>query len=166
MPCLTFHMIAAIQFCPCEISIKARASVCLVHSAFNHRSCYVLSLSSRYLVPGATALAFLNQRTMGGSSTSEVTIHKALELAKNTDDSRIPATVTAVLEKANTDIWQRIQSNPSSYVMKSDEYAVINYFQGRYKNNRQAQQAIARFWDHYKGDKCLVNDTLSPSQSN
>lgn len=102
---------------------------------------------------------------MGGSSTSQMTVSKALETAKNNEDSRVSPDVTAVLEKANTDIWQRIQARPSSYVMRSDEYAVINYFQGRYKNNRQAQQAIARFWDHYKADKALVNGIGSSSRS-
>ena len=102
---------------------------------------------------------------MGGSSTRQISVPKALEIAKNTDDTHVPLAVTAVLEKANTDIWQSIQSRPSSYIMKSDEYAVINYFQGRYKNNHQAQQAIARFWDHYKGDKSLVNGNTPSSRS-
>lgn len=82
-----------------------------------------------------------------------MTVPKALEIAKTTDDARISAAVTATLERANTELWQRIQARPGSYIMKKDEFAVINYFQGRYKNNHQAQQAIARFWDQYKGEQ-------------
>lgn len=82
---------------------------------------------------------------------SQLTITEALDIAKANQDGGIPSNVTTTLEKANTDLWKRIQEQPATYVMTIDEFAVFNYFQNRYENNDIAGKAISRFWIHFKG---------------
>ena len=86
---------------------------------------------------------------MGGSG-NQLTLEKALEIAKDPNQST-PTPVTAMLERKIAEIWQRVQARPTSYVMTRDEFAVFSYFRSRY-NNEVARQAVSRFWSNYKGD--------------
>lgn len=79
-----------------------------------------------------------------------MTLEKALDLAKDANQPT-PPSVTAMLERKMSEIWQRIQARPTSYVMTRDEFAVFSYFRSRY-NVPMAQQAVSRFWTHYNGD--------------
>ena len=98
---------------------------------------------------------------MGGTAASSASISKLLDIAKANHD--IPPAVTQRLERTNTEVWQKIQAHPSTYVMNKDEYAVLNYYQERYKNSRQYDQAIARFWKHFKGNPSEVNGPQASS---
>lgn len=89
---------------------------------------------------------------MGGQASNQMTVANALAIAKENQNGQIPVAVTHVLERSIGDIWRRIQAQPSTYVMTKDEYAVFLYYRTRYDNNAMAQQAIARFWNHFKGD--------------
>ena len=89
---------------------------------------------------------------MGGQASNQLTVANALEIAKENQNGQLPPAVTQVLERNIGDIWRRIQAQPSTYVMKKEEFAVFTYYRGRYDNNAVAQQAVARFWNHYKGD--------------
>lgn len=88
---------------------------------------------------------------MGGSGGNQLTLEKALDLAKDANQPTPPA-VTAMLERKINEIWQRVQARPTSYVMTTDEFKIFSYFRGRYNNN-VAQQAVSRFWSNYKGDR-------------
>lgn len=92
---------------------------------------------------------------MPGSGSSSLSIVEALGIAKANHDT--PASVTQKLERANTETWQKIQANPTTYLMTMDEYSVLNYFQERYQNNRQYEQAMARFWKHYNHNGSNTN---------
>ncbi|KAL8631813.1 hypothetical protein Q9189_002512 [Teloschistes chrysophthalmus] len=81
---------------------------------------------------------------------------KALEIAKNCEDGSVPPTVTAVLEKAIGELWQRIQYQPMTYVMSKEEFVVFNYYRSRFSNVPMAQQAVARFWNNFQGDSAEV----------
>ncbi|KAL8927788.1 MAG: hypothetical protein Q9208_002204 [Pyrenodesmia sp. 3 TL-2023] len=93
---------------------------------------------------------------MGNSSmhatANQLTPAKALEIAKNCEDGCVPASVTAVLERAINELWQRIQAQPSTYVMKKEEFIIFNYYRSRFANAAAAQQAVARFWNNFQGD--------------
>ena len=85
------------------------------------------------------------------SSASQISIPKALELVRNSETGEVHPTVDATLERAIVSLWQRIRSRPDTYVMTKDEFAVFNYFRGRY-TDQIAQRAVQRFWNSFKGD--------------
>ena len=58
---------------------------------------------------------------------------------------------TAILETAITELWNRLQAEPNTYVLSRDEFALFNYFLERYRGSTIAQQAVARFWNNYHG---------------
>ena len=102
---------------------------------------------------------------MGGQASNQLTVANALELAKENQNGQIPPAVTQVLERNIGDIWRRIQAQPSTYVMKEEEFAVFTYYRSRYDNNALAQQAVARFWNHYKGEASRVDGARSSSST-
>lgn len=81
-----------------------------------------------------------------GSPISTVT--QALESARDTPEGAQDPTVVRILEAAVTDIWRKIEAQPASYVMTRDEFAVFNYFQGRFTGQEFATAARKRYWDH------------------
>ncbi|KAI4183043.1 MAG: hypothetical protein L6R41_005625, partial [Letrouitia leprolyta] len=99
---------------------------------------------------------------MGGgntnaTATSQLTPAKALEIAKNCEDGSVPPSVTAVLERAISELWQRIQTQPTTYVMDKEEFIVFNYYRSRFASMPMAQQAVARFWNNFRSDSSEVN---------
>ncbi|GIK02655.1 hypothetical protein Aspvir_006714 [Aspergillus viridinutans] len=79
-------------------------------------------------------------------------VREALERARNCEPDAVDRRTTAILEAAITNLWQRIQNAPDSYVLDGDEFALFNYFRGRYRHNRIAQLAVERFWNNYRGN--------------
>lgn len=102
---------------------------------------------------------------MGSSSNTQLTVAKALEVAKENQNGQIPPAVTTLLERHISDIWRRIQAQPSTYVMTKEQFAVFNYYRSRYDNNAVAQQAVARFWNHFKGDASNIDGVRSSSSN-
>ncbi|KAI4166660.1 MAG: hypothetical protein LQ343_007861 [Gyalolechia ehrenbergii] len=97
---------------------------------------------------------------MGGgnpATTNQLTPAKALEIAKNCEDGSVPPSVTAVLERAISELWQRIQAQPATYVMNKEEFIVFNYYRSRFVSMPTAQQAVARFWNNFQGDSSEIN---------
>lgn len=88
---------------------------------------------------------------------SQLTPAKALEIAKNCEDGSVPPSVTAVLERAVSDLWRRIQTQPTTYVMNKEEFVVFNYYRSRFANVAIAQQAVARFWNNFQGDSTDID---------
>lgn len=96
----------------------------------------------------------------GGNNTAmpiQLTPAKALEIAKNCEDGSVPPSVTQVLERAIYELWQRIQAQPTSYVMNKEEFIVFNYYRSRFANSAAAQQAVARFWNNFSGDSTEID---------
>ncbi|CAD6589724.1 MAG: hypothetical protein ASARMPRED_004179 [Alectoria sarmentosa] len=102
---------------------------------------------------------------MGGQGSNQPTVANALEIAKDNQNGQISPGVTQVLERNIGDIWRRIQAQPSTYVMKKEEFAVFTYYRSRYDNNAVAKQAVARFWNHYKGETPRVDGARSSSST-
>ena len=102
---------------------------------------------------------------MGGQASNQLTLTEALEKAKDNQNGPISPSVIEVLERNIGEIWRRIQAQPSTYVMKKEEFAVFSYYRSRYDNNAVAQQAVARFWNHYKGDAPGIDGARSSSST-
>ena len=90
--------------------------------------------------------------SMGGQASNQMTVASALEIAKANQNGQLPPAVSQLLERNIADIWRRIQAQPATYVMTREEFAVFTYYRSRYDNNAVAQQAVARFWNHFSGD--------------
>ena len=88
---------------------------------------------------------------MGSHPNSQMSIAKALDIAKESQNGQLPPTVNAILERKMADIWQKINSQPNTYVMSQEEFAVFSYYRSRYSNNRVASDAVSRFWSNYRG---------------
>ena len=90
---------------------------------------------------------------MGGNGLSnQLTVKRALEIARNGEDRPLDPAVSAVLERAISEIWQRIQAQPNTYILSKDEFAVFNYFRSRFTFSDVARRAVQRFWDNFEGD--------------
>ncbi|KAJ5248670.1 hypothetical protein N7468_000121 [Penicillium chermesinum] len=82
-------------------------------------------------------------------SKTQAGIRQALEHARNCETETVDSQTTATLEAAISDLWNRIQAEPDSYVLNRDEFALFNYFLERYRGSNVAQKAVARFWNNY-----------------
>ncbi|KAH7326037.1 hypothetical protein B0I35DRAFT_474741 [Stachybotrys elegans] len=78
----------------------------------------------------------------------DAAVAQALEIARESPDGAQDPTVSKILEQALSNIWAKVQAQPSSYVMTRDEFAVFNFFQNRFTGNATAIMARRRYWDH------------------
>ncbi|KAL8828950.1 MAG: hypothetical protein Q9191_002298 [Dirinaria sp. TL-2023a] len=99
----------------------------------------------------------MGQPSGDASASSQLTPMRALEIVRNNEEGQVHPSVTAVLEKAVAEIWRKIQAQPTSYTMSRDEFAVFNFYRNRFKDSQVAQQAVARFWNHFRGDATQLN---------
>ncbi|KAJ5909159.1 hypothetical protein N7495_001841 [Penicillium taxi] len=83
---------------------------------------------------------------MPNSSKDQATIQQALECARNSEDGTVDPQTSAILEAAITDLWNRIQDQPDTYILSWDEFPLFNYFMERFRGRDVAQRAVARFW--------------------
>jgi hypothetical protein len=86
------------------------------------------------------------------NSPSTAEIRGALDRARNSDDGRIDAQTSAILESAIGELWRKIQAQPESYVLSRDEFSLFNYFRERFRGSPIAQRAVERFWNNFQGD--------------
>ncbi|CAK1363377.1 hypothetical protein CB0940_04543 [Cercospora beticola] len=70
---------------------------------------------------------------------------RAIDIARNSEGELDPM-VSAYLEGALTDIWNRVTLQPDEYVMTKDEFAVFNFYRRRFEENEVAEHAVARYW--------------------
>ncbi|EEP80863.1 conserved hypothetical protein [Uncinocarpus reesii 1704] len=75
-------------------------------------------------------------------------VRRALEAARNNQDGQIDPRVSAILETAIGELWRKIQSQPDSYILTDNEFALFNYFQDRFRESAVAQRAVARYWNN------------------
>ena len=83
--------------------------------------------------------------------TNQLTVSKALEIAKQNKHGNIDPVVTAYLGHEIDCIWQRVQAQPLTYIFTKEEFALFNHYRGALDDNEIAQQAVRRFWEHYNG---------------
>jgi hypothetical protein len=92
---------------------------------------------------------------MGGNGNQEVDassldVQTALEIARNSEGA-VDIVVRDFLDQKWLEVWRALESDPDSYVLNKDEFAVFNFFRNRSLSSPLAQSAIRRFWDNYPG---------------
>ncbi|CCU78407.1 peptide-N4-(N-acetyl-beta-glucosaminyl)asparagineamidase A, partial [Blumeria hordei DH14] len=107
-----------------------------------------------------TVMADNNNTIAGQHSHPTVTsVSEALERARNCAECAQDNAVVDFLESALHTIWAKIQSQPNSYVMSRDEFAIFNYFQSRFQGQQIAIDARKRFWDI--NSKFIITDSMA-----
>lgn len=90
---------------------------------------------------------------MGGNNTNnagsvdgvgQLTYQRAIDIARNTEGDLDPS-VTSYLEEAVSEITNKLNSYPDSYVLSKDEFAVFNYYRQRFPGD-VAERAVDRYW--------------------
>lgn len=85
---------------------------------------------------------------MGGiTNGTGLTVMDALELARDSPEGAQDPEVVRTLEIAIAYIWDKVQAQPTTYVMSRDEFAIFNYFQNRFEGNDIAASARRRYWN-------------------
>lgn len=82
------------------------------------------------------------------SPPQDSAVVQALEIARESPDGASDPTISRILEGALSQIWQKVQAAPASYVMSRDEFAVFNFFQYRFTGDKIAMSARKRYWDN------------------
>ncbi|KAF1354912.1 hypothetical protein BDV97DRAFT_278158, partial [Delphinella strobiligena] len=72
-------------------------------------------------------------------------VQRALDIARNTEGDLDPA-ISSFLESMLSGLWGRIDSEPDTYILTKDEFAVFNFFIARFDGSDKAEKAIARYW--------------------
>lgn len=106
-------------------------------------------------------LGVMGSTTTDHMGSNQITVARALDMIRNSDDGQVPSSVNAVLERALGEIWNRISLQPNSYVMSRDEFTIFNRYRSRFDSNRVAQQAVARFWNNFQGSRSEINNQSS-----
>jgi len=108
-------------------------------------------------MPSAALLSLSNMGTTGNngdysqiSSSNNLSVPQALELARESELGAENPAVIRVLENAVETIWGKLQAEPT-YVMTREEFAVFNYFQHRFEGHQIAVEARRRYWDSFQG---------------
>ncbi|KAF2467065.1 uncharacterized protein BDR25DRAFT_72900 [Lindgomyces ingoldianus] len=81
-----------------------------------------------------------------------ISLQRALDIARASDDGRVDPTINAYLERKLGEVWARVQAQPSSYVFTKEEFSLFNYYRARFgETDPIVVGAIARFWNRYHG---------------
>ncbi|KAF9777346.1 hypothetical protein IL306_004444 [Fusarium sp. DS 682] len=72
---------------------------------------------------------------------------QSLEIAHESPKSASYPSIRQILESALEEIWAKVQNQPNSYVMTRDEFAVFNFFQDRFTDDKLAIAARKRYWE-------------------
>ncbi|OWT42436.1 hypothetical protein VFPPC_18377 [Pochonia chlamydosporia 170] len=83
-----------------------------------------------------------------GKNLQDAAVAQALEVARESPVGGPDPTVSKILENALSQIWDKVQAQPGSYVMTRDEFAVFNFFQHRFIGDKDAVAARKRYWDN------------------
>ncbi|KAH0013238.1 hypothetical protein KCU86_g8613, partial [Aureobasidium melanogenum] len=97
----------------------------------------------------ASDVSMAQRDSMDIDITGVLDIQRALDIARNTEGD-LDCSVAKYLEEQLAEVWGRLESRPNSYVLSKDEFAIFNYFVGRYRDSEVAERAIARFWSSYQ----------------
>lgn len=82
------------------------------------------------------------------STQPTAAVMQALEIARESEDGASDATVGKMLDQALEAIWDKVKTQPDSYVMSKEEFSLFNYFQHRFVGNKMAVEARKRYWEN------------------
>ncbi|QIW97904.1 hypothetical protein AMS68_003422 [Peltaster fructicola] len=77
-------------------------------------------------------------------SRANLNYQRAIDIARNTEGT-LNAEVSAYLDQACSDISDRINAEPDTYILTKDEFAVFNFYRSRF-GGAVAEAAVARYW--------------------
>ena len=78
-----------------------------------------------------------------------LSLGQAVHIAQNSEG--IDQHLTKFLESKLAIVWSKLNAHPSSYILPSDEFALLNYYRTRFGDNDIVRSATKRFWDNHKG---------------
>ncbi|CZR35671.1 uncharacterized protein FPRO_00206 [Fusarium proliferatum ET1] len=102
---------------------------------------------------GGQSVSFPPFKEAPGESSSKPALSQqdivaqSLEIARESPDGASYPSIREILESALEEIWAKVQDQPDSYIMTRDEFAVFNFFQGRFAGDKMAISARKRFWE-------------------
>ena len=84
----------------------------------------------------------------------QLDIARVLEIAKECKicNNDLPPQISRTLEDEFERVWQKIRAKPKEHLMTNQEFAVFNFYRDKVKSSKEAQDAIARFWNYFKVD--------------
>lgn len=95
--------------------------------------------------------AHQSSESQSSESYDNNTVAQALEIARESQDGACDPTVSKILETTIAQIWAKLKACPDTYIMSRDEFAVFNYFQHLFADDKIATAARSRYWDNTKG---------------
>ncbi|KAJ6016704.1 hypothetical protein N7451_000083 [Penicillium sp. IBT 35674x] len=86
--------------------------------------------------------------------SQDQSIRTALDRAR-TAEAPVDASTSRILETAIADLWTRIQAEQDTIVLTPDEFALFNYFLGRYRVDHESitQRVVNRYWNSFHDSK-------------
>ncbi|KAF2127432.1 hypothetical protein P153DRAFT_67372 [Dothidotthia symphoricarpi CBS 119687] len=81
---------------------------------------------------------------------SNLSLAQAVYIAQNSDGG-IDQQLARFLEKRLAQVWSKLNAQPNSYMLPSDEFALINYYRQRFGDSEVLKSATKRFWDNHTG---------------
>lgn len=84
-------------------------------------------------------------------------LSRALEIARTTEAADTDPAVLELLRRALAEIWERINAQPTSYILTPNEFAIFNFFIRENEADARAKAAVARYWHHYRPNPSGVN---------
>ncbi len=79
-----------------------------------------------------------------------LSLGQAVHVAQNSEGG-VDQRLVQFLERELAIVWSKLNAQPDSYVLPSDEFALMNYYRIRFGDNELVRSATKRFWDNYKG---------------
>lgn len=92
---------------------------------------------------------------MGGNAEyiagyGQLSLGQAVHVAQNSEGG-VDQRLAQFLEKNLAGVWARLNAQPNTYVLRQDEFALLNYYRTRFGDNDIVRSATKRFWDNHKG---------------
>lgn len=79
-----------------------------------------------------------------------LSLGQAVHVAQNSDGG-VDQRLAQFLERQLAVVWAKLNAQPHTYILPSDEFALLNYYRTRFGDNEIVRNATKRFWDNHKG---------------
>lgn len=85
--------------------------------------------------------------SIAATSETPASTWNAIDIARNAEGELDPH-VRNYLEEALSNIWNRVQAEPDTYLLSKGEFAIFNFFIQRFDGSDVAEKVVARYWQH------------------
>jgi hypothetical protein len=92
---------------------------------------------------------------MGGNADyiagyGHLSLSQAVYIAQNSEGG-VDQRLAQYLERKLSEVWTKLQAQPSTYIFPSDEFALFNYYKSRFGDSELVRNATKRYWDNHQG---------------